>query len=71
MIYDETVLAYHGTQNLAKIKTVGTIFQPEHYGLIFLPGDRRRRDVNEVLLRLRERGEYQEIKQKWFGNGDE
>ncbi len=71
IVYDEPVLAYLASHDLAKIKTVGMIFQPEHYGLIFLPGDSRRRAVNEILLRLRERGEYQEIKQKWFGNGDE
>ena len=71
LIYDEAVLAYLASHDLAKIRTVGTIFQPEHYGLVFLPGDARRRAVNEVLLRLRERGEYQHINQKWFGNGDE
>jgi polar amino acid transport system substrate-binding protein len=49
---------------------VGRIFKPQHYGIAFLPGTPLRRTVDEALLRLKESGEYQSLKQKWFAAGE-
>jgi polar amino acid transport system substrate-binding protein len=71
VIYDAPVLAYlasHDKRGL--VKTVGRIFKPQHYGVVFLPGAALRRTVDEALLHLKETGEYQSMKQKWFAEGE-
>ena len=71
VVYDEPVLAWlssHGQRG--RLKTVGPIFQPQHYGVVFLPGSPMRRIVDEALLRLKESGEYLRLKQKWFAEAE-
>ena len=71
VVYDQPVLAYlasHGRQGV--LKTVGRVFKPQHYGVVFLPGAALRRTVDEALLHLKETGEYQNMKQKWFAEGE-
>jgi len=71
VVYDAPVLAWlasHGKKGL--MKTVGRIFKPQHYGVVFLPGAPLRRTVDEALLALKESGQYQSLKQKWFAEGD-
>lgn len=71
VVYDEPVLAYLASHTRkGQIRTVGRIFKPQHYGIAFLPGAPLRRTVDEALLRLKESGEYQSLKQKWFNEGE-
>ena len=71
VVYDEPVLAWLSSHSQrGRLKIVGPIFQPQHYGVVFLPGSPMRRTVDEALLRLKESGEYGRIKQKWFAEAE-
>lgn len=46
---------------------VGTVFENEDYGIVFRNGSVLRKQADGALLQLREDGDYEMIKQKWFG----
>jgi polar amino acid transport system substrate-binding protein len=70
-VYDDPVLAYYAAHGKrGRVKVTGAVFHPQHYGILFRPGAPERRRVDEALLRLKENGDYQRIKQKWFSEGD-
>ena len=60
-------LGCFAVEGSGSLRLVGSIFRKESYGILFSPNDPRRKLINEVLLRLRETGEYDMIYQKWFG----
>jgi polar amino acid transport system substrate-binding protein len=47
---------------------VGPVFHKEDYGIVFQSNSPLRKQVNGVLLALREDGSYQQIYEKWFGS---
>ena len=68
VVYDSPILQYYvAHEGSGSLRLVGSIFRKESYGILFSPNDPRRKLINEVLLRLRETGEYDMIYQKWFG----
>ena len=72
VVYDEPVLGYHASHGRkGRLRLTGPVFQPEHYGVMFQPGAPQRRVIDEALLRLKENGEYQRIRQKWFASAGE
>jgi polar amino acid transport system substrate-binding protein len=68
VVYDAPVLlcfaAYEGKGN---VQTVGAIFRKENYGIVFPDKSPLRKRVNEALLKLREKGTYDQLYTKWFG----
>ena len=46
---------------------VGTVFQNNDYGIAFHNGSDLRKQADEALLKMREDGDYDMIKEKWFG----
>lgn len=46
---------------------MGLTFQKKSYGFAFPVGSDYRDKINVALLELIENGDYQEIRQKWFG----
>ena len=69
IVYDAPVLRYYEARSgSGKVKVVGTIFNPEDYG-IALPNDSPlRENINRTILMLKEDGTYQRIYEFWFGN---
>ena len=68
VVFDAPVLAYYVSQaGAGDAALVGTVFQNEDYGIAFRNGSELRKQADEALLRLREDGDYDRIKQKWFG----
>ena len=68
VVFDAPVLAYYVSQDGASdAALVGTVFQNEDYGIAFHNGSELRKQADEALLKLREDGDYDMIKQKWFG----
>lgn len=69
VVFDAPILAYYvntGGKDLAEL--VGPIFLAEDYGFA-LPSDSTLREpINRTLLKLREDGTYERLRQKWFGN---
>ena len=68
VVFDSPVLRYfvaHEGAGVAQI--VGTIFEPDNYGVVFPLGTKLRKEFNRGFLSIREEGTYALIKQKWFG----
>lgn len=68
VVFDAPVLAYYTTHEGDGVGTmVGTVFENEDYGIVFRNGSVLRKQADGALLQLREDGDYEMIKQKWFG----
>ena len=70
VVFDAPVLAYyvaHDGANAAAL--VGTVFMNEDYGIAFRLGSDLRKQADEALLKMQADGDYDLIKQKWFGTG--
>lgn len=67
VVYDAPILLYHAAHDgKGKVQAVGAIFQPETYGILFPTDSPLRKQVNPILLKLRESGEYRTLYRKWF-----
>lgn len=72
VVHDAPILAYYAaTQGRGRVRTVGSTFRPEKYGIALPQGSRLVEPINRHLLRLRENGTYDELMQKWFGGTDQ
>jgi len=68
VVYDAPVLQhYAATKGRGKVRVVGLMFQEKNYGMAFRFGSPHRDKVNVALLKMMEEGQYQRIKEKWFG----
>jgi len=68
IVYDAPVLLYYAAhEGKGKVQTVGTIFRKENYGVAFPDKSPLRKRVNEMLLKLKENGTYDQLYAKWFG----
>jgi polar amino acid transport system substrate-binding protein len=68
VVYDAPVLLYYAShEGKGKVQTVGAIFRKENYGIAFPDKSPLRKRVNEVLLKLKENGTYDQLYSKWFG----
>ena len=68
VVYDAPVLLYYAShEGKGKVQVVGSIFRKENYGVVFPDKSPLRKRVNEVLLKLKENGTYDQLYTKWFG----
>ena len=68
VVYDAPVLQHYALdEGLGQVKVVGLVFQAQNYGMALPVDSPYREALNLALLRLIERGEYQELYSKWFG----
>jgi polar amino acid transport system substrate-binding protein len=68
VVYDAPVLRYYAnTDGRDKFKLVGTVFNPEKYGIALTDGSPLHEDINRALLSLMEDGAYDDIYTRWFG----
>jgi polar amino acid transport system substrate-binding protein len=68
VVYDAPVLLYFAShEGKGKVQTVGAIFRKENYGIVFSDKSPLRKRVNEALLKIKEKGTYDQLYAKWFG----
>jgi polar amino acid transport system substrate-binding protein len=68
IVYDAPVLQYYKfLEKKPTTKLVGSIFKRENYAIAFPTGSRYKEKVNQILLKLEENGEYEKLREKWFG----
>lgn len=68
VVYDTPILLYYTAHDgKGKAQTVGAMFRKENYGIVFPSNSPLRKRVNEVLLKLKENGAYDQLYTKWFG----
>ncbi len=67
IVYDSPVLLYYANgEGQGSVQVVGTIFQPQNYGVAFPTGSEEREIVNRELLGIFEDGTYEQIYARWF-----
>lgn len=68
VVYDAPVLEHFVNHNGAGIAAIaGPIFKDEDYGIVFPIGSKLKEEADEALLSMQENGQYDLLKQKWFG----
>lgn len=68
VVFDAPVLAYYvAHEGAGDAALVGTVFQNADYGIAFRNGSDLRKQADEALLKMREDGDFDLIKDKWFG----
>ena len=69
IVFDAPVLLnFVATEGKDRVKTVGSVFREENYGIVFPRNSALRDQVNGALSALREDGTYQTLYDKWFAN---
>jgi ABC-type amino acid transport substrate-binding protein len=68
-VYDAPVLQHYAAQRgRGKVQVVGVIFKEKSYGIALSEQKIELRDrINVALLKLMESGEFEAVKEKWFG----
>ena len=68
VVYDAPVLQYYVAHRGAGVADLaGPVFKDEDYGVVFPIGSQLRREFDDALLAVQEDGEFDRLKQKWFG----
>ena len=68
VVYDAPVLQNYAISDGAdRAKVVGSIFERQSYGIALKSGSPYREEINRAILTIVERGTYDEIYEKWFG----
>jgi polar amino acid transport system substrate-binding protein len=69
VVFDAPVLAFYAqTRGKAFAKLAGPIFLRENYGIALPSNSALKEPINRTLLKLRENGEYDRLRQNWFGS---
>lgn len=70
VVHDAPVLAYYVNTNAkGRMRLVGSVLQPEKFGIALPAGSQLREGIDRALLRIREDGRYADLYRKWFGGG--
>ncbi|MCX6713518.1 MAG: transporter substrate-binding domain-containing protein [Candidatus Vogelbacteria bacterium] len=68
VVFDAPILDYYAKNQGAEwAKVVGETFDQQKYGLMIQPNSKLREEINQAILTLREAGQYEELRKKWFG----
>lgn len=68
VFYDAPNVGYFArTKGEGKVKTVGTLYEGQQYGIALKNGSEWVDEVNEALAAMKEDGTYKTIYEKWFG----
>jgi len=69
LVFDGPILAYYQqTQGGTKVRLLERTYRPESYGIVLQSGSPLKEEVDQVLLKLKVDGTYDELLSKWFGN---
>ncbi|MEW2482618.1 transporter substrate-binding domain-containing protein [Mycobacterium sp. NPDC049093] len=69
VVFDAPVLRYYAAHRGDGVGVMaGPVFQDENHGFVFAVGSKLRKPIDQALLRMREDGSYDMIKEKWFGD---
>jgi polar amino acid transport system substrate-binding protein len=68
VIYDKPALDFYAKNNKQnKYEVVGGTFTTEDYGIALPTNSPLRKKINEQLLKMYQNGEYEKLREKWFG----
>lgn len=70
LVHDAPVLEYVvGQRESGQIRTLGVVFAPQQYAYAIRQGSPLREPLDQAILRLRETGRWEVVRQRWF-SGD-
>ncbi|MEP3347089.1 MAG: transporter substrate-binding domain-containing protein [Litoreibacter sp.] len=68
IVFDKPILAYHIANSAkGKARLIDRTFRPENYAMALPTDSPLREQIDQSLLKLRENGEYDRLRAKWFG----
>ncbi len=68
VVYDAPVLQHFASEEgYGEVMVTGPLFQQQYYGFALQKNSELRKEINLGYLKLLESGEYQQIKNRWFG----
>jgi len=68
VVFDSpSILYYARNEGAGRVSVVGPLFDIQYYGFLFPQGSELRESVNRALLKLRKKGIYNRLYNKWFG----
>lgn len=69
LVFDGPILAYYQqTKGAGKSQILERTYRPENYGIVLTSGSVLKEEIDQVLLKLRVDGTYDDLLSKWFGN---
>ena len=68
VFFDKPILAYYAANDgYGNARLIERTFKPENYAMALPTGSPLREQIDQSLLRIRENGEYDRLRAKWFG----
>ena len=68
LVFDGPILAYYQqTQGAGRVRLLERTYRPENYGIVMPTGSPLKEEIDQVLLKLRVDGTYDDLLKKWFG----
>lgn len=69
IVLDSPILAYYQqTKAQGTARVLERTYRPENYGIVFSSGSPLKEEIDQVLLKFRVDGTYDDLLSKWFGN---
>ncbi|MFO7799876.1 glycine betaine/L-proline ABC transporter substrate-binding protein ProX [Rhodohalobacter sp.] len=69
IVYDAPVLQHYASEEgYGDVMVTGQLFQQQSYGFALPKDSELRKEINLGYLKILENGEYQRIRNRWFGN---
>ena len=69
VVYDAPVLQHFvSEEGYGEVMVTGQLFQQQYYGFALQKDSELRKEINLGYLNLLENGEYEQIRNRWFGN---
>ncbi len=69
VVFDGPILAHYvEVAGPDEARLLERVYRPEKYGMALPTGSIHREPINQVILRMREDGRYDDLLSKWFGN---
>jgi len=69
IVFDGPILAYYAQNDGAgKARVLERTYRPENYGIVLTSGSPLKEEIDQVLLKYRVDGTYDDLLKKWFGN---
>lgn len=69
VVFDGPILAYYQqTVGAGKARVLERTYRPENYGIVLPSGSPLKEEIDQVLLKFRVDGTYEDLLNKWFGN---
>ncbi len=69
LVFDGPILAYYAqTKGRGRMHVLERTYRPENYGIVLPSGSLLKEEIDQILLKFKVDGTYDDLLVKWFGN---